>query len=433
MMNEQTLREALQSVIDFVEGKPDAPEPFETARAALALPITAPGAEVPSDAEIFKVAETLGAEFPGSSNYDSWGQGYRKDASGQSTIPCLPRNVLPFARAILARFGAQPAAATHQQGLQVAEGVAEPVDMVLHCPACGLQHIDAPDERTADWKNEPHRSHLCHGCGHIWRPADVPTNGVQAVKTPGKADSPIATALPDAADAARWRMLPAIAEDHQLNLMGIYRDVDAALSASQAHGKSGAVASFFRNGFVSARSGEHSLISANADGSVTIAAEGYALVPIEHYEKLPGSYLALAAAPVSQAGAQESQPVAFELWNRDDPQGFANRISIQGAEDPAHKPGESDHQGHVWVRRPLFAAPVPKAQDAEKDAVSGPMTEAPEVGTPYWTAPGNEVIGYRWEGCGFDLLWLSEGRCFRTEADALAAMQAEAQKTGGAA
>src|SRR5574340_600312 len=23
------------------------------------------------------------------------------------------------------------------------------------------------------WDNPPHRSHLCHGCGHIWRPADV--------------------------------------------------------------------------------------------------------------------------------------------------------------------------------------------------------------------------------------------------------------------
>lgn len=67
----------------------------------------------------------------------------------------------------------------------------KPIDMVLHCPACGLQHVDAPDERTPGWVNEPHRSHLCHDCGHIWRPADVPTNGVAAVKTKGKADSPV--------------------------------------------------------------------------------------------------------------------------------------------------------------------------------------------------------------------------------------------------
>ena len=67
-----------------------------------------------------------------------------------------------------------------------------PIDMILHCPACGLQHVDEPDERTPGWKNPPHKSHLCHGCGHIWRPADVPTNGVRAIKTVGKNDSPMA-------------------------------------------------------------------------------------------------------------------------------------------------------------------------------------------------------------------------------------------------
>lgn len=83
-----------------------------------------------------------------------------------------------------------------------------PIDMVLHCPACGLQHIDeaARDLRDdyaviegiaelspgyAPWTNPPHRSHLCLGCKHIWRPADVPTNGVKAVLTKGENDSPI--------------------------------------------------------------------------------------------------------------------------------------------------------------------------------------------------------------------------------------------------
>lgn len=79
----------------------------------------------------------------------------------------------------------------------------KPIDMVLHCPKCGMQHVDAPDDPfyggMSDasgfhprWENPPHRSHLCHTCGHIWRPADVPTNGVWAVKTKGKADSPLA-------------------------------------------------------------------------------------------------------------------------------------------------------------------------------------------------------------------------------------------------
>ena len=64
-----------------------------------------------------------------------------------------------------------------------------PIKMILHCPRCHLQHIDEPDERTPDWTNPPHRSYLCHGCGFIWRPADVPTEGIAAIETRGKADS----------------------------------------------------------------------------------------------------------------------------------------------------------------------------------------------------------------------------------------------------
>lgn len=71
-----------------------------------------------------------------------------------------------------------------------------PIPMILHCPKCGVQHIDEPaleerDEegRAIHWTNPPHRSHLCHGCGCIWRPADVPTNGVARIETVGKADT----------------------------------------------------------------------------------------------------------------------------------------------------------------------------------------------------------------------------------------------------
>lgn len=91
----------------------------------------------------------------------------------------------------------------------------KPIDMVLHCPKCGLQHIDKDNsedlrieaaelgvDREGDrelerwieereWANPPHRSHLCASCKHIWRPADVCTNGVLAVKTKGQEDSPI--------------------------------------------------------------------------------------------------------------------------------------------------------------------------------------------------------------------------------------------------
>lgn len=63
----------------------------------------------------------------------------------------------------------------------------KPIDMVLHCPNCGTQHVDKPEPEN-DWTNPPHRSHLCHMCGMVWRPADVPTQGVKKIKTVGKND-----------------------------------------------------------------------------------------------------------------------------------------------------------------------------------------------------------------------------------------------------
>ncbi|CAJ7720283.1 Uncharacterised protein [Burkholderia pseudomallei] len=77
-------------------------------------------------------------------------------------------------------------------------GQPEPIDMLLFCPKCGKQHIDEPEVVFGDaddsdgeviWDNPPHRSHLCHACGTIWRPADVPTNGVAAIATRGRADT----------------------------------------------------------------------------------------------------------------------------------------------------------------------------------------------------------------------------------------------------
>lgn len=64
----------------------------------------------------------------------------------------------------------------------------EPLPMLLFCPACGRQHVDAPDPER-DWTNPPHRSHECADCGCIWRPADFPTTGIAAIRTQGKADT----------------------------------------------------------------------------------------------------------------------------------------------------------------------------------------------------------------------------------------------------
>lgn len=61
----------------------------------------------------------------------------------------------------------------------------KPFDMVLHCPKCITQHVDKP---RGEWKNPPHRSHLCAKCGFVWRPADVATNGIMKCATRGEHD-----------------------------------------------------------------------------------------------------------------------------------------------------------------------------------------------------------------------------------------------------
>lgn len=94
----------------------------------------------------------------------------------------------------------------------------KPLDLILHCPSCGQQHIDeakpevcekcgidvdthdrAGCDRFTAWLNPPHKSHRCGGCNTVWRPADFQTNGVSAVRTRGDNDTwPVSRVLPTA-------------------------------------------------------------------------------------------------------------------------------------------------------------------------------------------------------------------------------------------
>lgn len=49
-----------------------------------------------------------------------------------------------------------------------------PVPMILYCPTCNGRHIDKNEYAT-----KPHHTHACQHCGTCWRPAVVPTVGVQ--------------------------------------------------------------------------------------------------------------------------------------------------------------------------------------------------------------------------------------------------------------
>lgn len=50
----------------------------------------------------------------------------------------------------------------------------DPIPMLLWCPMCGARHID-----EGEFATKPHHTHACQTCGLPWRPALVPTCGVQ--------------------------------------------------------------------------------------------------------------------------------------------------------------------------------------------------------------------------------------------------------------
>lgn len=50
----------------------------------------------------------------------------------------------------------------------------QPIQMLLWCPECRGRHVD-----VGDFATKVHHTHACQHCGHVWRPAIVPTCGVQ--------------------------------------------------------------------------------------------------------------------------------------------------------------------------------------------------------------------------------------------------------------
>lgn len=95
-----------------------------------------------------------------------------------------PAEALAMFRVFMIELGNLAASFEHQ--------LLAPIDLVLFCPRCHEQHVDAP-EPEKEWTNPPHKSHLCHKCGMIWRPCDRPTNGVRSINTMGAHDTPAPT------------------------------------------------------------------------------------------------------------------------------------------------------------------------------------------------------------------------------------------------
>lgn len=54
------------------------------------------------------------------------------------------------------------------------EGPPVPIPVILTCPSCNARHID-----VGEFATRVHHTHSCQTCGLTWRPAIVPTVGVQ--------------------------------------------------------------------------------------------------------------------------------------------------------------------------------------------------------------------------------------------------------------
>ena len=56
----------------------------------------------------------------------------------------------------------------------IGEVGSRPLRCLLHCPKCGVHHIDEGEWATT----RVHKSHQCQSCRHEWRPFAYPTVGV---------------------------------------------------------------------------------------------------------------------------------------------------------------------------------------------------------------------------------------------------------------
>lgn len=66
--------------------------------------------------------------------------------------------------------------------VQPNQSAVEPIKMLLYCPRCEKQHVDAPEPEKG-WTNPPHATHTCKFCGLNWRPSNDNTDGVAGLSS----------------------------------------------------------------------------------------------------------------------------------------------------------------------------------------------------------------------------------------------------------
>ena len=120
-------------------------------------------------------------------------------------------------------------------------------DFVDRVQAITSPHLPAAIEPTSgDWMRADDVGRLTHELDSLLHGhADAANKAslcdlVSIVKCAvEKRGAPLLAAPADALDAVRWRMLPALLEDHQIDSMKLRRDIDAAIAAQAAQKNGG--------------------------------------------------------------------------------------------------------------------------------------------------------------------------------------------------
>jgi hypothetical protein len=88
--------------------------------------------------------------------------------------------------------------------------------MLLWSPECGERHVD-----EGEFATKVHHTHACQNCGHVWRPAIVPTVGVRFL--PGFKNGEPATHPAEDIRVQENRECERMVRE----ALGIWRDTDA--------------------------------------------------------------------------------------------------------------------------------------------------------------------------------------------------------------
>lgn len=98
----------------------------------------------------------------------------RNGEDGSREWPPLDQLKAPHSWKNVGETYAPQVAAQLGLGTLAPEPEPDPIPMLLWCPECGERHID-----EGKFATKSHTTHACQHCGHVWRPAIVPTCGVQ--------------------------------------------------------------------------------------------------------------------------------------------------------------------------------------------------------------------------------------------------------------